>query len=138
MRIHTPSNTRDRSITYTACKDEFRRKPSISQILECIFIFVISYTCTYINHFRFAYVFFPGVFFHSRVTGTCPATTDFIMRIIVRTTTMCTHVECWVEDGRKTPQKITTDTHKQAVCANSRLLVGCPVRRATRATRTHV
>ena len=26
--------------------------------------------------------FFPGVFFHSRVTGACPVITDLIMRVI--------------------------------------------------------
>ena len=30
-------------------------------------------------------VFFPRVFFHSRVTGACPVTTDLIMRFNVRT-----------------------------------------------------
>ena len=33
------------------------------------------------------FVFFPGVFLSSRVTGTCPVTTDLIMRVNVRTTT---------------------------------------------------
>ena len=28
----------------------------------------------------------PGVFFHSRVTGACPVTTDLIMRVDVRAT----------------------------------------------------
>ena len=32
------------------------------------------------------FVFFPGVFLSSRVTGACPVTTDFIMRVNVRTT----------------------------------------------------
>ena len=31
-------------------------------------------------------VLFPGVFFHSRVTGACPVTTDLIIRVNVRTT----------------------------------------------------
>ena len=35
-------------------------------------------------------VFFPGVFFYSRVTGACPMTTDLIMRVNVRTTTTTT------------------------------------------------
>ena len=33
------------------------------------------------------FVFFRGVFLSSRVTGTCPVTTDLIMRVYVRTTT---------------------------------------------------
>ena len=33
-------------------------------------------------------VFFPGVFLSSRVTGACPVTTDLIMRVNVRTTTV--------------------------------------------------
>ena len=35
------------------------------------------------------FVFFPGVFLSSRVTGACPATTDLniLMRVNVRTTT---------------------------------------------------
>ena len=33
------------------------------------------------------FVFFPRVFLSSRVTGACPVTTDFIMRVNVRTTT---------------------------------------------------
>ena len=39
-------------------------------------------------------VFFPGVFLSSRVTGACPATTDLIMRVNVRTTTTTTR-ERW-------------------------------------------
>ena len=34
------------------------------------------------------FVFLPGVFLSSRVTGACPVTTDLIMRVNVRTTTM--------------------------------------------------
>ena len=33
------------------------------------------------------FVFFPGVFLSSRVTGACPVTTDLIERVNVRTTT---------------------------------------------------
>ena len=33
-------------------------------------------------------VFFPGVFLGSRVTGACPVTTDLIMRVNMRTTTI--------------------------------------------------
>ena len=33
-------------------------------------------------------VFFPGVFLISRVSGACPVTTDFIMRVNVRRTTI--------------------------------------------------
>ena len=29
------------------------------------------------------FVFFPGVFLRSRVTGACPVTTDFIMQVSV-------------------------------------------------------
>ena len=36
------------------------------------------------------FVFFPRVFLSSRVTGACPATTDLIMRVNVRTTTTTT------------------------------------------------
>ena len=35
----------------------------------------------------FLFVFFPGVFLSSGVTGACPVTTDLIMRVNVRTTT---------------------------------------------------
>ena len=40
------------------------------------------YACTTFGLF----VFFPGVFLLSRVTGACPVTTDLIMRVNVRTT----------------------------------------------------
>ena len=40
--------------------------------------------CVY--HLRL-FVLFPGVSLSSRVTGACPATTDLIMRVNVRTTT---------------------------------------------------
>ena len=36
------------------------------------------------------FVFFPGVFLSSGVTGACPGTTDLIMRVNVRTTTTTT------------------------------------------------
>ena len=41
---------------------------------------------------------FPGVFLCSRVTGACPVTTDFIMRVNVRTTTTCigVNVACYI------------------------------------------
>ena len=42
-----------------------------------------DYACTAFGLF----VFFPGVFLSSRVTGACPVTTDLIMRGNVRTTT---------------------------------------------------
>ncbi len=38
------------------------------------------------------FVFFPGVFLSSRVTGACPVTTDLIMRVNVRTTTTTTEI----------------------------------------------
>ena len=38
--------------------------------------------CTYRIWFG---VFFPGKFFHSRVTGACPVTTDLIKRVNMRT-----------------------------------------------------
>ena len=50
--------------------------------LECI------YACTTFGLF----VFFPGVFLSSRVTGACPVTTDLIMRVNVRTTTTTTTI----------------------------------------------
>ena len=37
--------------------------------------------------YHFWFVFFPGAFLSSRVTGACPVTTDLIMRVNVRTTT---------------------------------------------------
>ena len=37
------------------------------------------------------FVFFPGVFLSSRVTGACPVTTDLIMRVNVKTTTIATN-----------------------------------------------
>ena len=40
--------------------------------------------------FWFCLYVFPGVFLHSRVTGACPVTTDFIMRVNMRTTTTTT------------------------------------------------
>ena len=43
--------------------------------------------CVY--HLRL-FVFFPRVFLSSRVTGACPVTTDFIMRVNVITTTTTT------------------------------------------------
>ena len=36
------------------------------------------------------FVFFPRVFLSSRVTGACPVTTDFILRVNVRATTTTT------------------------------------------------
>ena len=39
----------------------------------------------HVYHVWFA-VFFPGIFFHSRVTEACPVTTDLIMRVNVRST----------------------------------------------------
>ena len=36
------------------------------------------------------FVFFPGVFLSSRVTGACSVTTDLIVRVNVRTTTTTT------------------------------------------------
>ena len=49
----------------------------------------VSYDiCVY--HFWFLCFFFLGVFFHSRVTGTCPVTTDLIRRVNVRITTTTT------------------------------------------------
>ena len=41
------------------------------------------------DHFRYVCVF-PGLFLHSRVTGACSLTTDFIMRLNVRTKTTTT------------------------------------------------
>lgn len=41
------------------------------------------YTCTAFGMFYF----FPGVFFHFRMTGACLVTTDLIIRVNVRTTT---------------------------------------------------
>ena len=43
----------------------------------------IQYACTNFGW----YVFFPGVFLSSRVTGACPVTTDLIIRVNVRKTT---------------------------------------------------
>ena len=36
------------------------------------------------------FVFIRGIFLHSRVTGACPVTMDWIMRVNVRTTTTAT------------------------------------------------
>ena len=44
----------------------------------------LIYVCTTFGLF----VFFPGVLLSSRVTGACPVTTDLMMRVYVRTTTM--------------------------------------------------
>ena len=41
------------------------------------------------------FVFFPGVFLSSEVTGACPVTTDLIMRVNVRTTTTTVCVFPW-------------------------------------------
>ena len=43
----------------------------------------VIYACTTFGSF----VFLPGVFIGSRVTGAFPVTTDLIMRVNVRTTT---------------------------------------------------
>ena len=66
----------------------------------------VSYDiCVY--HFWFCLCFFfPGVLFHSRVTGTCPVTTDLIMQVNVTTTTTT-----------------TADTARLAVCQGSNLRV---------------
>ena len=45
---------------------------------------VVIYACTTSG----CLCFFPGVFLSSRVTGSCRVTTDLIMRVNVRTTTM--------------------------------------------------
>ena len=50
-------------------------------------------TCVY----HFCWVFSPGVFLSSRVTGACPVTTDLIMRANVRTTTT-TKYHSWRND----------------------------------------
>ena len=39
-------------------------------------------------------VFLPGLFLSSRVTGACPVTTDLIMRVNVKTTTMAAETIC--------------------------------------------
>ena len=44
------------------------------------------------------FVFFPGVFLSSRVTGACPVATDLIMRVNVRTTTTTTFCEDYWRD----------------------------------------
>ena len=44
------------------------------------------------------FVFFPGVFLSSRVTGACPVTTDLIMRVNMRTTTTILNKDTSRED----------------------------------------
>ena len=48
-------------------------------------------SCDICVHLCFVFVFFPGVFLSSRMTGACSVTTDLIMQVNVRTTTtyMC-------------------------------------------------
>ena len=53
---------------------------------ECMTCFSYDIYCTCTTTFGLLY-FFVGVFFHSRMTGACPLTTDLIMRVDVRTTT---------------------------------------------------
>ena len=48
-------------------------------------------------------VFFPGVFLSSRVTGTCPVTTDLIIRVNVKTTKTTTFE---VGDFTKIPSEL--------------------------------
>ena len=62
------------------------------------------YACTTFGLF----VFFPGVFLLSRVTGACPVTTDLIMRVNVKTT--------------KTTTTTTTTTTMVLLCA-----IGSPI-----------
>ena len=50
-------------------------------LAEACIASAMIYACT-----TFGLCFFPGVFLHSRVTGACAVTTDFIMRVSVRPT----------------------------------------------------
>ena len=58
------------------------------------------------------FVFFPGVFLSSRVTGTCTVTTDLIMRVNVTTTTTILH------EGINTPQHARSKYHTQLAKLN--------------------
>ena len=50
---------------------------------------MIWFSCDVCVYHLGLFVFFPGVFLSSRVTGACPLTTD-LMRVYVRTTTTTT------------------------------------------------
>ena len=51
-------------------------------LVEVLIASAVIYACITFGLF----VFLPGVFLRSRVTGACPVTTDLIMRVNVRTT----------------------------------------------------
>ena len=55
--------------------------------MNCVSCDIVIYACT-----ASGLCFFPGIFLSSRVTGACPVTTDFIMRVNVRTTTTTTTI----------------------------------------------
>ena len=63
--------------------------------------------CMY--HLWFVCVF-PGVFLSSRVTEACPATTDLIMRVNVRTTTTC-HIDMYHRTKNCQQKKGTKDKY---------------------------
>ena len=54
------------------------------------------------------FVFFPGVFFSSRVTGACPVNTDLMMQVNVRTTTTATIYGCQKLNGCDETSPLTT------------------------------
>ena len=58
--------------------------------------------------FLFMFSFFPGAFFHPRVTVACPVTTDLIMQANVRTTPTTTvqYTVGWGGDKRYSPHYI--------------------------------
>ena len=56
--------------------------------MHCVSYGILIYACKDFVPLLVLFVFFfPGKFFHFRVTGACPVTTDLIMRVNVRTTT---------------------------------------------------
>ena len=68
------------------------------------------------------FVFLPGVFLSSRVTGACPVTTDLTMRVNYLLQKMKLHSSCKIEDF------VETHICKLCVILRSRVLrVVCPV-----------
>ena len=64
------------------------------------------------------FVFFPGVFLSSRVTGACPVTTDLIMRVNVRTTTTvgCAHSKKKANKENAKVNEVPPHAHRNHNC----------------------
>ena len=88
MRVYVRTTT----TTTTQQKCVFRRQIVVHRRLTPDYLFVSGVgmkcvSCDICVYHLGLFVFFPGVYLSSRVTGACPVTTNLIMRVYVRTTT---------------------------------------------------